>query len=75
MKALGDCFPEIHSVLTKPGVKCKFADCTHRDEPGCAVDEVMPWEEARYDMYCDIFEEVLASERALRVVRTPSALT
>ena len=63
--ALGECFPEIVRARDEAG-PCKFADCTHRDEPGCAVDEVMPWEEDRYDMYCDIFDEVEAMERAER---------
>ena len=62
---LGDCFPEIVRARDEAGA-CKFANCTHRDEPGCAVDEVMPWEEDRYDMYCDIFDEVEAMERAER---------
>ncbi len=29
----GDAFPEIASLA----LTCRFADCTHRDEPGCAV--------------------------------------
>eukprot|EP00740_Mantoniella_antarctica_P013794 CAMPEP_0181380686 /NCGR_PEP_ID=MMETSP1106-20121128/19687_1 /TAXON_ID=81844 /ORGANISM="Mantoniella antarctica, Strain SL-175" /LENGTH=762 /DNA_ID=CAMNT_0023499753 /DNA_START=288 /DNA_END=2574 /DNA_ORIENTATION=+ len=62
---LGDCFPEIRRAKRAQGA-CKFADCTHRDEPGCAVDEMMPWEEERYDMYCDTFDEVTAMERAER---------
>ncbi len=33
LKALEACFPEIHT--TAQG--CRFNDCTHTDEPGCAV--------------------------------------
>jgi putative ribosome biogenesis GTPase RsgA len=39
---LGECFPEIRRAKRIQGA-CKFANCTHRDEPGCAVDEEMPW--------------------------------
>ena len=59
----GALFPEIARARAIEG-RCKFADCTHRDEPGCAVDAVMPWEEERYDMYCDVFDEVEAGEKA-----------
>lgn len=66
----GECFPEIKyakemSVLDNLSTTgaCKFSNCTHRDEPGCVVDLVMPWEEERYDMYCDVFDEVEALEK------------
>ena len=61
----GSLFPEIALARRLEG-RCKFADCTHRDEPGCAVDAVMPWEEERYDMYCDVFDEVEAAEKATK---------
>ena len=62
---LGECFPEIRRAR-RMGGPCKFANCTHRDEPGCAIDEVMPWEEERYDQYADLYDEVEAMERAER---------
>ena len=39
---------------------CKFPDCTHRSEPGCAVrkavgEEILP---DRYDSYLKFFEEI-----------------
>ena len=58
----GALFPEIARAKAAEG-RCKFADCTHRDEPGCAVDAAMPWEEERYDMYCDVFDEVEAAQK------------
>ncbi len=33
LKALEACFPEIHTAAQG----CRFNDCTHTDEPGCAV--------------------------------------
>ena len=62
---LPDCFPEIVRAKSERGA-CKFSDCTHRDEPGCVVDEVMPWEEDRYDFYADMFDEVAAIEKVER---------
>lgn len=61
----GSLFPEIALARRLEG-RCKFADCTHRDEPGCAVDAAMPWEEFRYDAYCDVFDEVEAAEKATK---------
>ena len=62
----GSLFPEIAYAKKTTGSACKFSDCTHRDEPGCVVDEVMPWEEERYDMYCDVFDEVASAEKRER---------
>jgi ribosome biogenesis GTPase / thiamine phosphate phosphatase len=69
----GEYFPEIRwakAVSVSEGISetgtCKFSNCTHRDEPGCVVDLVMPWEEERYDMYCDVFDEVSQLEKAER---------
>lgn len=54
---LAMCFPEIRNALANSDARCQFADCTHRHEPGCVVvDEC--WEEQRYDLYYDLFEEV-----------------
>ena len=62
---LPECFPEIVRAKNQLGA-CKFSDCTHRDEPGCVVDELMPWEEDRYDFYADMFDEVEQIERVER---------
>jgi ribosome biogenesis GTPase len=32
-RELARCFPEMRSLIDR----CKFADCTHRGEPGCAI--------------------------------------
>jgi ribosome biogenesis GTPase len=61
---LGRCFPEIRDALERG--RCKFANCTHRDEPGCAVDAEEPWEEGRYDAYADLFDECEAIEKQER---------
>lgn len=34
-RELASCFPEMRGLLQR----CKFADCSHRTEPGCAVRE------------------------------------
>ena len=61
----GSLFPEIALARRLEG-RCKFADCTHRDEPGCAVDAAMPWEEFRHDARQDVFDEVEAAEKATK---------
>jgi len=54
---LAMCFPEIRDTLAQSDVRCQFSDCTHRHEPGCAVADDR-WEERRYDLYYELFEEV-----------------
>ena len=54
---LAGCFPEMRPYAGR----CRFSDCTHINEPGCAVREAM--EEGRiarerYDSYSDIFNEL-----------------
>ena len=34
-RELASCFPEMRGLIDR----CKFADCTHRDEPACAIRE------------------------------------
>ena len=53
---LQHCFPEFAPWLGR----CRFADCTHRKEPGCAVrgaleaGEIQP---SRYDSYVRLWEQ------------------
>ncbi len=53
---LQHCFPEFAPRLGR----CRFADCTHRKEPGCAVrgaleaGEIQP---SRYDSYVRLWEQ------------------
>ena len=58
--ALASHFPGFEKA-TQMG--CKFRDCLHEDEPGCAVLELLETEEIaeeRYDMYLYILTEVAA---------------
>jgi ribosome biogenesis GTPase len=56
---LDECFPEFRPVIGE----CRFDDCTHRTEPGCAVRAlvetgVVP--PSRYESYLAIFAELVA---------------
>ena len=57
---LAEYFPEFHLVSGN----CRFLDCSHRKEPGCAVrsakeDGVIS--DSRYTSYCRLYEELAAS--------------
>ena len=47
--------------LAEPATQCRFANCTHRQEPGCAVQAqlaagaIVP---SRYRIYLELFEEL-----------------
>lgn len=62
--ALDQCFPEFREALGS----CRFADCRHLTEPGCAVRDavaagrIMP---ARYESYAKLRDEVAEAERLL----------
>ncbi len=50
-------FPEIREV----GLSCKFPDCTHSHEPGCAVSEAIEKgtiSSLRFDSYLKFLEEI-----------------
>jgi ribosome biogenesis GTPase len=53
---LGDCFPEVRAHA----FACRFADCAHRVEPGCAVRDAIGTDvsEERYDSYLRLREEL-----------------
>lgn len=56
---LEQCFPEFRPILSD----CKFNNCTHRQEPGCAVRAALDKGQiaaSRYDSYLKMFEEVEA---------------
>jgi len=60
-RGLADCFPEVRAATA--GGACVFANCSHREEPGCAVaPPAAEWE--RYPLYCELFEELAAREAA-----------
>ena len=53
---LGETFQDVEQYLGK----CKFADCMHRTEPGCAVREAIAkgrLSQARYDSYVKLKKE------------------
>jgi len=59
-EVLTSCFPEARERLAIAA--CQFSDCSHRDEPNCAVRG--DWE--RYDYYLTMLEEAIAYEEALK---------
>jgi ribosome biogenesis GTPase len=55
-RALGHSFPELRG----PADECRFADCVHRAEPGCAVREAVDTgviAPRRYESYRDLLRE------------------
>jgi ribosome biogenesis GTPase / thiamine phosphate phosphatase len=55
--SLDDCFPEFRPLTAQ----CRFADCTHTVEPGCAVLDALSRGEvsaARHDSYVKLREEL-----------------
>lgn len=54
---LDDCFPEFRPRLGR----CRYADCRHRTEPGCAVRDAVEAGEvdrSRYESYLAVLEEI-----------------
>ncbi|MBD5270101.1 MAG: ribosome small subunit-dependent GTPase A [Bacteroides sp.] len=55
-------FPEIF----KAGADCRYSDCRHTGEPGCAVAEAVAnhtISESRYNSYLSILEEAIDSDK------------
>lgn len=62
---LGHAFPELRPLEGA----CRFADCRHRAEPGCAVREALAndqIDQRRYETYLDILAEAESAELAAR---------
>jgi ribosome biogenesis GTPase len=60
--ALDQCFPEFRAFTGE----CRFADCRHLAEPGCAVREALDAghiTRARYESYAKLRNEVIETER------------
>lgn len=58
-------FPEIFRVSRQ----CRFSDCTHRNEPGCAVLEALASHlisQSRYTSYLSILDEILDTDGKYR---------
>jgi ribosome biogenesis GTPase len=61
-RELARCFPEMRNLIDH----CKFADCTHRDEPACAVREATKSgvvDPERYASYLILLEELRSVPR------------
>jgi ribosome biogenesis GTPase len=59
-RELASCFPE----MKEPLERCKFADCSHRSEPGCAVRDAVERgliHRERYASYLVLLEELLSA--------------
>jgi ribosome biogenesis GTPase len=53
---LAECFPEFHAFLGQ----CRFNNCTHREEPDCAIRQAVDDGKIttpRYESYLRILEE------------------
>ena len=62
-RELDRCFPEMRALLEQ----CRFGDCTHRVEPGCAVRdgiEAGAISQARYESYLKLRAELEDATRA-----------
>ena len=58
---LDNCFPELRPFTTR----CRFADCTHTVEPGCAVKEAVEGGEVsaeRFASYLKLRDELEAAD-------------
>ena len=61
-RGLDGCFPEMRALKEK----CRFADCSHRAEPECAIREALDSgsvSRSRYDSYLKLLSEAVESER------------
>ena len=61
-RELAQCFPEMREPLER----CKFADCTHRGEPGCAVRAAVDAgaiARDRYESYLALFDELISAPK------------
>lgn len=61
-EGLGETFSDIEKLLSE----CKFNDCTHTSEPGCAVTEALEngrLDEGRYKSYLKLKKEIRYFER------------
>ena len=64
-RSVGHYFPEIF----RASADCKYGDCTHRNEPGCAVRRALDAHyisESRYASYLSILQEVEEEEDKYR---------
>jgi ribosome biogenesis GTPase len=61
-RELASCFPEMRGLIDR----CKFADCTHRDEPACSIRaaaSIGTIHPDRYASYLIFLEELRSAPR------------
>ena len=64
-EGIGDAFSDVERYLGK----CRFSDCTHAREPGCAIRAAIAageLEEARWESYRNLKEEAIDRDELLR---------
>lgn len=65
-EGLGDTFSDVEAILSR---RCKFRDCRHRGEPGCAVRAAIDsgeLDEGRWERYVSLKAEAKYSDPAER---------
>lgn len=73
IESVDSVFEDIEGLISK----CKFSDCTHKREPGCAIKEAvrngtLTWE--RYNSYEKLKKEALRLERKMNTVKVKKDL-
>ena len=64
-QGIGEAFADVDVFLGK----CRFSDCTHTIEPGCAIRAAISSGElsqARWESYCNLQSEAISHEEMLR---------
>ena len=67
-EGINDTFSDITDLFTE----CKFRNCTHRSEPGCAVTQALAdgtLSEERWDLYQKLHEENEWGKEKMRAIR------
>lgn len=65
-EGLGDAFADVEDILARG---CRFSDCRHQSEPGCAVKKALDAGELKKERW----EDYLALERESRFVQNKAA--
>ena len=64
-EGLTDAFSDVEAFVGR----CRFSDCRHKTEPGCAIREAIAsgaLEDARWESYRKLKEEAISKEEMLR---------
>ena len=64
-EGLRDAFADVEAFVGK----CRFSDCTHKREPGCAIKAAIAageLDEARWDSYRKLKEEAVDRDEKMR---------